>query len=39
MSQTWRRLARHGGARFGAAVALGFAVVALLAPWVAPYDP
>jgi peptide/nickel transport system permease protein len=39
VSQTWRRLARHGGARFGAAVALGFAVVALLAPWVAPYDP
>jgi len=34
-----RRLARHNGARFGAAVALGFALAALLAPWVAPYDP
>jgi peptide/nickel transport system permease protein len=39
VSQGWRRLARHGGARAGAAVALTFAVVALLAPWVAPYDP
>ena len=36
---TLRRLARHGGARFGAAVVVVFAVVALLAPWVAPYDP
>jgi peptide/nickel transport system permease protein len=36
---TLRRLARHGGARFGGAVVLVFAVVALLAPWVAPYDP
>jgi peptide/nickel transport system permease protein len=36
---TLRRLGRHPGARFGAAVALLFAVVALLAPWVAPYDP
>ena len=34
-----RRLARHAGARFGAAVALVFALAALLAPWVAPYDP
>ncbi len=34
-----RRLARHHGAQFGAAVALGFALAALLAPWVAPYDP
>jgi len=36
---TLRRLARHGGARFGAVVVVAFAVVALLAPWVAPYDP
>jgi len=34
-----RRLARHTGARFGIAVALLFALAALLAPWVAPYDP
>ncbi len=34
-----RRLARHGGARLGAAVAGAFALVALLAPWLAPYDP
>ena len=39
MTSSWRRLARHGGARFGAAVALAFAMVAVLAPWVAPYDP
>ena len=36
---TLRRLGRHPGARAGAAVALVFAVVAVLAPWVAPYDP
>jgi ABC-type dipeptide/oligopeptide/nickel transport system permease subunit len=34
-----RRLARHGGARFGAVVVATFAVVAVLAPWVAPHDP
>jgi len=34
-----RGLARHGGARFGAVVVVVFAGVALLAPWVAPYDP
>jgi ABC-type dipeptide/oligopeptide/nickel transport system permease subunit len=34
-----RRLARHGGARFGAVVVVVFAAAALLAPWVAPYDP
>jgi peptide/nickel transport system permease protein len=36
---TLRRLARHGGARFGAVVVVAFALVAVLAPWVAPYDP
>jgi peptide/nickel transport system permease protein len=36
---TLRRLARHSGARFGAAVVLGFALAALAAPWVAPFDP
>jgi peptide/nickel transport system permease protein len=39
VSPAWRRLVRHGGARFGAVVALTFAGVAILAPWVAPYDP
>ena len=39
MTLALRRLARHSGARFGAAVALGFALAALLAPWLAPYDP
>lgn len=39
MSPGWRRLARHGGARFGAAVAVTFALMAVLAPWVAPHDP
>jgi dipeptide transport system permease protein len=34
-----RRLARHGGVRFGAVVVTTFALVALLAPWVAPHDP
>jgi peptide/nickel transport system permease protein len=36
---TLGRLARHRGACVGATVALGFALVALLAPWLAPYDP
>jgi peptide/nickel transport system permease protein len=39
VSPAWRRLARHGGARFGAAVALTLGLAALVAPWVAPYDP
>ena len=36
---TLRRLARHRGACVGAAVVLVFALVAVLAPWLAPYDP
>ena len=36
---TLRRLARHRRACIGAAVALVFALVAVLAPWLAPYDP
>ena len=39
MMGTLRRLGRHSGARFGAAIALGFALAALAAPWLAPYDP
>ena len=34
-----RRLARRGGAMFGFAVVVFFVLVALLAPWLAPYDP
>ena len=34
-----RRLARRGGAMFGFAVVVFFVLLALLAPWIAPYDP
>ena len=34
-----RRLARRGGAIFGFAVVVLFVLIALLAPWLAPYDP
>jgi peptide/nickel transport system permease protein len=34
-----RRLARRRGAMFGLAVVLGFVVLALAAPWIAPHDP
>jgi peptide/nickel transport system permease protein len=34
-----RRLARRKPAMFGLAVVLGFIALALLAPWVSPYDP
>jgi peptide/nickel transport system permease protein len=37
--KTWRRLLRRGGALFGLAVVLFFIAMALLAPWLAPYDP
>lgn len=36
---TFRRFARHRGAVAGGAVALFFALVALGAPWLAPYPP
>jgi ABC-type dipeptide/oligopeptide/nickel transport system permease subunit len=35
----WRRFARRPMAVFGAAVVLAFLVLALGAPWIAPYDP
>ena len=38
-SKTWKRLLRRGGAMFGLAVVVFFVVIALFAPWVAPYDP
>jgi peptide/nickel transport system permease protein len=34
-----RRLARRGGAMFGFAVVAFFVLIAILAPWLAPYDP
>ena len=34
-----RRLARRAGAVFGFAVVVFFVLIALLAPWLAPYDP
>jgi peptide/nickel transport system permease protein len=37
--RAWRRLMRRGGAMFGLGVVLFFLLVALLAPWLAPYDP
>lgn len=34
-----KRLARRGGAMLGFAVVVFFVLLALLAPWIAPYDP
>jgi peptide/nickel transport system permease protein len=35
----FRRFRRHRGAVAGGLIALFFAAVALLAPWLAPHDP
>lgn len=37
--RAWRKLLRRRGALFGAAVVLGFVILALAAPWIAPFDP
>jgi len=37
--RAWRRLSRRGSAVFGLVVVVAFVVVALAAPWIAPYDP
>ena len=37
--KTWKRLLRRGGAMFGLAVVVFFVVIAIFAPWIAPYDP
>jgi peptide/nickel transport system permease protein len=37
--KTWKRLLRRGGALFGLAVVMFFVLLALFAPWIAPYDP
>ena len=38
-ARAWRRLRRRKGALVGLAVVLLFIALALLAPWIAPYDP
>jgi peptide/nickel transport system permease protein len=37
--RAWRSLLRRGGALFGLAVVGFFVLLALFAPWIAPYDP
>jgi len=37
--RAWRRLLRRGGALLGLAVVGFFVLLALFAPWIAPYDP
>ena len=37
--RAWRRLLRRGGALLGLAVVGSFVLLALFAPWIAPYDP
>ena len=37
--RAWRRLMRRGGAMIGLTVVAFFILIALLAPWLAPYDP
>ena len=37
--RAWRRLARRKSALFGAFVVLIFVAIAVLAPWLAPFDP
>jgi peptide/nickel transport system permease protein len=37
--KTWKRLLRRGGAVFGLSIVLFFIVLAVFAPWIAPYDP
>jgi peptide/nickel transport system permease protein len=38
-TRAWRRLLRRSGAMVGLAVVVFFVVIALFAPWIAPYDP
>lgn len=39
LAEAWASLLRHKGALAGAAILLAVAVMAVCAPWVAPYDP
>jgi len=36
---TWRRLLRRSGALLGLSVVVFFVLIAVLAPWIAPFDP
>lgn len=38
-SRTWRRFRRHKLAMGGAVVIALFVIIAIFAPWIAPYDP
>jgi peptide/nickel transport system permease protein len=37
--RAWQRLWRRGSAVFGLAIVVVFVLIALAAPWIAPYDP
>jgi peptide/nickel transport system permease protein len=37
--RAWRRLRRRHAALLGLAIVIGFVVLALCAPWIAPFDP
>ncbi len=37
--RAWRKLRRRPGALLGLAIVLGFVVLAIAAPWIAPHDP
>lgn len=39
MAPLWRRVLRERGARLAAAVLIVLVLVAVLAPWISPYDP
>jgi peptide/nickel transport system permease protein len=38
-SRAWRRFAANRGALIGSVVLFGWIVIAIFAPWLAPYDP
>jgi peptide/nickel transport system permease protein len=39
LAELWRRLRRNRAAVVGAAIVLGFVLLAILAPYVVPYSP
>ncbi len=39
MREFWKKFRRHGGAVFGLYVVLFFALMAVLSPWLAPFQP
>lgn len=38
-SKTWRRIRRNRGMQVGSVIVTGFIITAILAPWIAPYNP